>query len=54
MKICPIAIAVGCKKCPMFKICPAKGLVGDYKPEEESANAASAEPSNENTEEESG
>ena len=29
MTICPIAIAVGCKKCPAFKICPAKRLLGD-------------------------
>jgi hypothetical protein len=30
MKICPIAIAVGCKKCPAFKACPLKGVLGDY------------------------
>ncbi len=29
MTICPIAIAVGCKKCPVFKICPVKSLIGD-------------------------
>lgn len=29
MKLCPIAIAVGCKKCPVFKICPLKGVIGD-------------------------
>lgn len=33
MKICPVAIAVGCAKCPMVKVCPAKGIIGDYKPE---------------------
>jgi len=32
MTICPVAIAVGCKKCPIFKACPVKGLIGDYKP----------------------
>lgn len=31
--LCPIALAVGCKKCPIFKVCPAKGVIGDYKPE---------------------
>ena len=35
MVICPIAIAVGCRKCPIFGICPVKGLIGDYKPDEE-------------------
>jgi hypothetical protein len=30
--ICPMAIAVGCKKCPIFKICPVKTIIGDYKP----------------------
>ena len=29
MTICPIAIAVGCRKCPIFKICPVKSLIGD-------------------------
>jgi hypothetical protein len=33
MKICPVAIAVGCAKCPVFKVCPVKGIIGDYKPE---------------------
>jgi len=30
MKICPVAIAVGCKKCPVFSVCPVKGIIGDY------------------------
>ena len=29
MTLCPIALAVGCKKCPAFKICPAAGILGD-------------------------
>ena len=29
MTVCPIAIAVGCKKCPAFKICPVKSILGD-------------------------
>ncbi|MBA3057613.1 MAG: hypothetical protein KJ614_09200 [Gammaproteobacteria bacterium] len=29
MTICPIAIAVGCKKCPIFKVCPVKSVIGD-------------------------
>lgn len=31
MVLCPVAIAVGCKKCPIFSVCPAKGVIGDYK-----------------------
>jgi len=31
MKLCPIAIAVGCEKCPAFKVCPAKEALGGYK-----------------------
>ena len=34
MTICPVAIAVGCKQCPIFKVCPAKGVIGDYKKED--------------------
>lgn len=33
MTLCPIALAVGCKKCPLVKICPVKEIVGDYKKE---------------------
>ncbi len=29
MTICPIAIAVGCQKCPLFKVCPVKSVLGD-------------------------
>ena len=32
MTLCPIALAVGCKKCPAFSVCPVKGVIGDYKP----------------------
>lgn len=31
MKICPIAIAVGCPRCPAFKVCPVKATLGGYK-----------------------
>jgi hypothetical protein len=33
MVICPIAIAVGCKKCPVFAVCPVKTVIGDYRPD---------------------
>lgn len=29
MTVCPIAIAVGCNKCPAFKLCPLKSVLGD-------------------------
>lgn len=35
MTLCPIAIAVGCRKCPVFGVCPVKGVIGDYKKEED-------------------
>jgi len=31
MTLCPIALAVGCEKCAMFKICPLKTVIGDQK-----------------------
>ena len=38
MTLCPIALAVGCKKCPVFTACPLKGVIGDHnKPEEPQA-----------------
>ncbi|MDC6167060.1 hypothetical protein [Paucibacter sp. XJ19-41] len=43
MTLCPIALAVGCKKCPAFSVCPLKSVIGDQpakgKPE---ANASRA------------
>jgi hypothetical protein len=34
MVLCPVALAVGCKGCPIFNVCPVKGIIGDYRPEE--------------------
>lgn len=34
MTVCPIAIAVGCQKCPAFSVCPLKGVLGDHKKDE--------------------
>ena len=34
MTVCPIAIAVGCRKCPAFTVCPLKGVIGDHPKEE--------------------
>ena len=31
MTLCPIALVIGCKKCPAFTVCPVKGVIGDYK-----------------------
>jgi hypothetical protein len=30
MKLCPIAIAITCRRCPIVKICPVKSVIGDY------------------------
>ena len=40
MIVCPIAIAVGCKKCPIFAVCPVKGVIGDYVKEEPPARSS--------------
>jgi hypothetical protein len=34
MTLCPVAMAVGCAKCPIYKPCPLKGVIGDDKPVE--------------------
>ncbi|HSB25738.1 MAG TPA: hypothetical protein VLE94_21770 [Burkholderiaceae bacterium] len=39
MTLCPIALAVGCKKCPAFTICPVKGIIGDYKKRDDAAHS---------------
>lgn len=30
MKLCPIAIAITCRRCPIVKVCPVKSVIGDY------------------------
>ena len=35
MTICPIALAVGCKKCPAFKFCPLTTVLGDQEEKDE-------------------
>jgi len=49
MTLCPIAIVAGCQKCPAFKICPLKGIIGDVpqaaKPEPASSTSRGAEAS---------
>ena len=35
MTLCPIALVAGCKKCPAFSVCPLKGVIGDYREQEE-------------------
>jgi hypothetical protein len=37
MTICPIAVAVGCQKCPVFSVCPLKSVIGDQKPGDDKA-----------------
>ena len=32
MTLCHVALAVGCKKCPVFSVCPLKSVIGDAKP----------------------
>jgi len=34
MTLCPVALAVGCRKCPAFSVCPLKTVIGDQKSEE--------------------
>ena len=43
MTLCPIAIVAGCQKCPAFKICPLKGVLGD-KPQAEAEASPAAKP----------
>lgn len=31
MTLCPIAVVAGCAKCPAFKLCPLKTVLGDQR-----------------------
>jgi len=43
MTLCPIALAVGCKRCLAFTVCPVKGVIGDYKKDEETPTKQQAD-----------
>lgn len=43
MTLCPVAMAVGCKKCPAFNLCPLKGVIGDFSKEEEAQKKEAAD-----------
>jgi hypothetical protein len=45
MTLCPIAMAVGCAKCPAFSVCPLKTTLGDQpKPGSEAPKSSSSKP----------
>lgn len=39
MTLCPIALAIGCRKCAIVSVCPVKSVIGDYKPEKAAGSA---------------
>jgi hypothetical protein len=46
MVLCPIALAVGCKKCPAFPVCPVKTVIGEYRPDEHDETRLERPPAN--------
>jgi hypothetical protein len=46
MKLCPVAVVAGCAKCPIYKPCPLKGVIGDYVKPEASKKEAVSKPAN--------
>jgi hypothetical protein len=44
MTLCPVALAVGCAKCPLVSICPGEGIIGNYKKEAADKPAAPQKP----------
>lgn len=46
MTFCPIALAVGCKKCLAFSVCPLKGVIGDFKETEKTETKQQANQTN--------
>lgn len=43
MTLCPIAIVAGCEKCPAFKMCPLKGVIGDQVKKEDAPQKSGKE-----------
>lgn len=44
MVLCPVALAVGCRKCPIFSVCPVKSVIGDYKPDPDATRSPAMKP----------
>jgi hypothetical protein len=42
MTLCPVALAVGCRKCPIFSACPLKTVIGDQPGKDEKPPGGSA------------
>jgi hypothetical protein len=42
MVLCPVALAIGCRKCPVFAVCPLKSTIGDYAPPDSAASTRDA------------
>jgi hypothetical protein len=42
MTLCPVALTAGCRKCPIFSVCPLKGVIGDQKGAAKSPDHAQA------------
>jgi len=49
MTLCPVAIAVSCKKCPVFAVCPAKSIIGDYDKDADSSSGTPDKPEKPNS-----
>ena len=45
MTLCPVAVVAGCKKCPVFSVCPLKSVIGDA-PKKEEAESSPPEKKN--------
>jgi hypothetical protein len=44
MVLSPVALAVGCRKCPIFSACPVKSVIGDYKPDPDATVSPAVKP----------
>jgi len=45
MTLCPVALAVGCRRCALFAVCPLKGVIGDYRKEDAKSDTPKAKSS---------
>lgn len=44
MTLCPVAVVAGCQKCPAFKICPLKSVIGDMPADGATKSPVTAKP----------
>ncbi len=43
MTLCPVAMTAGCRRCPIFAVCPLRTVIGDQSSQNDASKASQQE-----------